>query len=80
MRVTTTYKANGKGTGQIVAKGNGRQRTAPYDHSLSVAANHGQAARSFVSKVAPGYRRNEILNSVKVVEAKPGKTVFIYKD
>lgn len=44
MRITTTYKSNASGTGQIVAKGGGKQRTVNYDPALSKAANHGAAA------------------------------------
>lgn len=44
MNITTEYKTNAKGTGQIVAKGGGRQRTMDYQHSLSVRENHRVAA------------------------------------
>jgi hypothetical protein len=42
--IRTAYKTNAKGSGQIVAKGSGKQRTIPFDHAKSSAANHGTAA------------------------------------
>ena len=42
--ITTTYKTNDKGQGRITAKGNGKQRTIPYDHDLTPEQNHGVAA------------------------------------
>lgn len=44
MKIRTKYITNAKGTGQIVAKYDGRQRTIPWDHSASVDHNHGLAA------------------------------------
>lgn len=38
--ITTTYTSNAAGTGVIVAKGAGKQRTIKYDHSRSPAINH----------------------------------------
>lgn len=40
MRIVTTYKTNNNGTGQIVAKGGGKQRTLTYDHARSARENH----------------------------------------
>lgn len=42
--ITTTYTTTDKGAGRIVAKGNGKQRTIPFDHEVSVDRNHGNAA------------------------------------
>jgi hypothetical protein len=42
--IRTKYKTNANGTGQIVAKGEGKQRTATYDPARSSAYNHGAAA------------------------------------
>jgi hypothetical protein len=44
VKIRTQYKANHNGTGQIVAKGGGRQRTVQYADALSSDANHGAAA------------------------------------
>lgn len=44
MNITTVYKTNHNGTGQILAKGGGKQRTVEYDHALSADRNHGTAA------------------------------------
>ena len=45
MKVTirTEYKTR-QGAGRITAKGGGKQRTIPYDHSRSPGQNHGEAA------------------------------------
>lgn len=42
--IRTEYQTDGKGAGRIVAKGNGKQRTVPFDHAHSVDWNHGDAA------------------------------------
>lgn len=44
MNITTKYTTTGTGAGRIVATGGGRQKTVPYDHSVSPARNHGAAA------------------------------------
>lgn len=44
LTITTTYKTNDKGAGRITAKGDGKQRTQPYNHAMSPAQNHGDAA------------------------------------
>lgn len=44
MTITTTYKTNHNGTGQILAKGAGRQRTVAYNDAHSPEWNHGNAA------------------------------------
>lgn len=49
--ITTTYKTNAKGTGQIVAKGGGKQRTINYDHSKSVRENHREAAGALAGRL-----------------------------
>lgn len=48
-KVTTTYtttKVNG--AGRILAKGFGKQKSMPYDHSITVSQNHGRAAAALV--------------------------------
>lgn len=42
--IRTAYKTNPNGRGQIVAKGNGKQRTVSFDPSKSSDWNHGAAA------------------------------------
>jgi hypothetical protein len=44
MVIRTAYKTNHNGTGQVIAKGGGRQRTVQWEHALSADANHGAAA------------------------------------
>lgn len=48
MKITTAYKTNAKGTGQIVAKLAGMQRTVTYDHAHTAEWNHGTAAGTVV--------------------------------
>jgi hypothetical protein len=73
MRVTVTTKGN-----KVIARSGNRQKTS--DASGDVSADHGRAVQAFVTKVSPGYRRAEILNSVKVEKTEPTKTVYLYKD
>jgi hypothetical protein len=42
--IRTEYRTDASGKGKITAKGKGKQRTVPYDHSKGVDANHGAAA------------------------------------
>lgn len=80
MRITTTTNANKTGT-SVTARGpQGVRKTITVDPGEDTAHSHGRAARALVSKIAPGYRRNEYLNSVKVVKAETNKTVYLYKD
>jgi hypothetical protein len=52
MDITTTYKTNAHGRGQIVARGiGGKQKTTNYDDSSSSAANHGTAAARLIIHV-----------------------------
>jgi len=46
MKIRTQYQTNAAGTGQILAKGGGKQRTLTYDHSLGVRGNHRAAAEA----------------------------------
>ena len=48
MNITTTYKTNAAGTGQILAKSGGKQKTVSYDQTKSSAWNHGTAAGAFL--------------------------------
>lgn len=52
MDITTKYKGNANGTGQIVARGiGGKQKTVTYDHARSAPANHGLAAGALIIHV-----------------------------
>lgn len=62
LNITTKYTTTAKGEGRIVAKGAGKQYTMPYDHSLSVNANHGSAAGVLARKVLPQDKWNEAGN------------------
>jgi hypothetical protein len=44
MTITTKYTTTSTGAGRILAKGNGKQKTLPYDHAFSDKRNHGLAA------------------------------------
>jgi len=75
VNVTTTIKGN-----RVVARSGNKQATLPVDPTLPEAAAHGTAAVALVSRLVPGYRKTEILNSVKVTKAVPGKTFYTYTD
>ena len=42
--IKTAHTSTKAGAGRMVAKGEGKQRTVNYDHSLSVSKNHANAA------------------------------------
>lgn len=65
MNITTTYKTNHNGTGQIVAKSGGRQRTMTYVHSLSADQNHGCAAAVMVNLFGDPVAAAESIDSGK---------------
>jgi len=48
MNITTTYKTNANGRGQVIAKatikGKTRQKTTNFDQAKSTQRNHGEAA------------------------------------
>lgn len=44
MNITTRHTSNSKGTGQVLARGGGKQRTLTWDHAASSDTNHGRAA------------------------------------
>lgn len=44
MKIVTRHTSNAAGRGQVIAKGNGKQRTISWDHSKSADWNHGAAA------------------------------------
>lgn len=47
--ISTKHTSNANGTGQIVAKGGGKQRTVTYLHEFSADTNHGLAAGELAS-------------------------------
>jgi nicotinate-nucleotide pyrophosphorylase len=71
MRIVTTYKTNNNGTGQIVAKGGGKQRTIAYDPALSIRENHRNGSAALAVRLGKSlYPRTE------VVEVDNGRAVF----
>ena len=73
MKVSTQYKTNGNGTGQIVAKGGGKQRTATYDHSRSTRENHRHAMILLVN----AHGSDKTFPRVETVEEDNGRATFI---
>lgn len=67
MRITTTYKTNHNGTGQILAKSAGKQRTLTYDPALSVARNHGLAAGTLACVLIVGDTARKIAADIATV-------------
>ncbi len=54
MNINTTYKADQKGAGKIIARSStGKQKTVSYDHSVSTAVNHGRAAADLALRSVP---------------------------
>lgn len=64
MKIRTAYKTNGSGTGQIVAKGGGKQRTVTYDHRMTAAENHGAAAGVLANVFGFGPTRTVVTLSI----------------
>lgn len=46
--VTTKYKANANGTGQVKATSGGKQKTTNWDHSLTREQNFANAAAALI--------------------------------
>lgn len=74
--VTTTYKTNAKGTGQIVAKGAGRQKTLNYNHEKSISQNHGAAAAALVKMLH--MPASQAMAGRAKVDVKNGKVTFTF--
>lgn len=72
MKVTTLYKTNAAGTGQIVAKGGGKQRTLPYDHARGVRANHRTAMIALVNATGS----DKTFPRTETVEVDNGRATF----
>lgn len=51
-RITVTKTAARNGSGNVVAKGHGRQKTTKWDHSKSVEANFGAAVGALLNLLA----------------------------
>lgn len=66
--ITTTYGANGKGAGRIVAKGAGKQKTVPYNHDRSPGQNHGDAAGELLKTLVRPDRRGFLMETAKVAD------------
>lgn len=73
MKVTTTYKSNAAGAGQIVAKGGGKQRTVNYDHARNVRDNHRHAMIVLVNALGS----DQTFPRVETVEVDNGRATFL---
>lgn len=74
LNIHTTYKTNAKGTGQVVAKAQGKQRTVAYDHSLRAAQNHANAAHALmVAMDLGGLPMKAVLNA----KAEDGRVHYV---
>lgn len=78
MNITTTYTSNATGRSQIIAKGNGKQRTVSYDQSKSADWNHGNAAGTLLDAMFEGFLAREVAASTaRIVKHRHnGKMVF----
>lgn len=55
--ITTTQGSTPTGAGKVTAKGHGKQRTVPVDHSRSVAQNHGAAVGALLDVLVDDVQR-----------------------
>lgn len=77
MNITTTKKNNHNGTPQILAKGNGKQRTVSYDLSKSIEWNHGNAAGTLALVLFQSEESRKIAaKHAKVIKDTGAKMVF----
>lgn len=77
MNITTTIVHNHKGTAQVVAKGQGKQRTIAYDHEVTHERNHGNAAGTLALVLIKGDRARKIASeTAKVTHFNGGKVKF----
>lgn len=60
LTIRTQYTTTERGAGRILAKGGGKQRTLPYDHSVSPARNHGLAAGELALVLITGKKARQI--------------------
>jgi hypothetical protein len=67
MNITTKYQTNASGTGQILAKGAGKQRTVAYNQERTPDWNHGNAAGVLAN--ALGLTRADARDAEHTVEA-----------
>lgn len=72
--IKTKYQSSRNGTGVIVAKGAGKQRTVQYDHALNPGRNHGAAAGTLAS--ALGLTALPDMTTI-MVEHDKGRATFV---
>jgi hypothetical protein len=68
-KITTTKTSNGTGTGQVVAKGNGKQVTTNWDHAATREDNHRKAAEALAEKLG-------ITQGITIVDDAPKGFVY----
>ena len=77
MNITATKTSNHNGRTQVVAKGNGKQRTVSWDHSRSADWNYGNAAGTLALVLFQGETSRRIAaETAKVIKSEDGKRVF----
>lgn len=76
MNITTTYTTRANGSGIIVAKGGGKQKTASYDPSHSAPYNHGAAAGFLLSTMVKRSDRARVAASATHDDLGNGKHRF----
>ena len=60
LNITVTKTAARNGSGNLVAKGAGKQRTTKWDHSKSIEANFGAAAGALLNVLVNDQQRAKI--------------------
>lgn len=76
--VTTTYGTRKDGSGIIVAKGAGKQKTVSFDPEQSVDRNHGIAAGTLLRDLVKPDRRGFVAATAKHEVLGDGKQRFTY--
>jgi hypothetical protein len=64
MNITTKYQTNANGTGQILAKGAGKQRTVAYNQERTPDWNHGNAAGVLANALGSPVRTHATLSTL----------------
>lgn len=68
MNITTTYGSRANGSGIVVAKGGGKQKTVSFDPERTPGQNHGDAAGELLKSIVKPGRREFLLTTAKVTD------------
>lgn len=74
--ITTTYGTRKDGSGIIVAKGAGKQKTVSYNPEKDAGYNHGAAAGTLLRDLVRPERRQFLIATAKHIDLGDGKHRF----